>query len=93
MFYQSDEKTKLSTKGQIILPKSVRDSQNWEAGTEFTVEATAEGVLLRPVKRLPVTTLDQVAGCLRRTGKTKTIAQMNTAIGREIQRRHDSGRY
>lgn len=93
MFYEEKEKTRLSTKGQIILPKSVRDSQDWDAGTEFTVEAVSDGILLRPIKRLPVTTLDQVAGCLRKTGKAKSTAQMNAVIGSEINRRHGSGRY
>ena len=42
--------TRLSTKGQIILPKSIRDSRAWGAGTEFTVEETKDGVLLRPAR-------------------------------------------
>ena len=89
--------TRLSTKGQIVLPKSIRDARRWLAGTEFTVEETPEGILLRPARRLPRTTLDQVAGCLRpfikSRGKPKTLAQMDKAIGREIKRRHDLGRY
>ncbi len=42
------ETTRLSTKGQVILPKSVRTSRAWMPGTRFAVEETAEGVLLRP---------------------------------------------
>jgi AbrB family looped-hinge helix DNA binding protein len=41
------ETTRLSTKGQIILPKAIRDSRAWGPGTEFTVEETGEGILLR----------------------------------------------
>ena len=40
--------TKLSSKGQVVLPKSVRDQHGWGEGTEFVVESTAQGVLLRP---------------------------------------------
>lgn len=87
------ETTRLSTKGQIVLPKSIREARRWAAGTEFTVEETREGILLRPARRLPRTTLDQVAGCLRWTGKPKTLAQMDQAIAREVKRRHDLGRY
>lgn len=87
------ETTRLSTKGQIILPKSIRDARAWRAGTEFTVEETKEGVLLRPASPFPRTTLDQVIGCLKYKGKRKTLAQMDEAITREIKRRHDSGRY
>jgi AbrB family looped-hinge helix DNA binding protein len=87
------ETTRLSTKGQIILPKTIRTSRAWGPGTEFTVEETRDGVLLRPAGGFPEATLDQVAGCLRSTRKSKTSAQMRTAIRREVIRRHDLGRY
>jgi AbrB family looped-hinge helix DNA binding protein len=87
------ETTRLSTKGQIVLPKSLRESRRWAAGTEFTVEETAEGVLLRPARRFPRTTLDEVAGCLPWRGKPATLKQMDEAITGEVKRRHDLGRY
>ena len=87
------EITRLSTKGQIILPKTIRISRAWGPGTEFTVEETRDGVLLRPGGSFPKATLDQVAGCLRSAHKSKTPAQMGTAIRREVIRRHDRGRY
>ena len=87
------ENTRLSTKGQIILPKNIRTSRAWVPGTEFTVEETGDGVLLRPTGRFPETSLDQVAGCLRSQRKSKTVAQMHAAIRREVIRRHDRGRY
>ena len=87
------ENTRLSTKGQIILPKNIRTSRAWVAGTEFTVEEAGDGVLLRPTGRFPETSLDQVAGCLRRQRQSKTVAQMHAAIRREVMRRHDRGRY
>jgi hypothetical protein len=34
-----------------------------------------------------------VAGCLRSKRKSKTSAQMRAAIGREVMRSHDRGRY
>ncbi len=87
------ETTRLSTKGQIILPKNIRASRAWAPGTEFTVEETDEGILLRPKERFPQAGLDQVAGCLRSKRKSKTPAQMQSAIRREVMRRHDRGRY
>jgi len=87
------ETTRLSTKGQIVLPKAMRTSRAWGPGTEFTVEETGDGILLRPATRFPEADLDQVAGCLRSKRKAKTPAQMGTAIGREVMRRHDRGRY
>ncbi len=87
------ETTRLSTKGQIILPKGIRVSRSWGPGTEFTVEETGEGVLLRPAARFPQTSLEEVAGCLRSRRKSKTPRQIRDAIGREVMRRHDRGRY
>jgi AbrB family looped-hinge helix DNA binding protein len=87
------ETTRLSTKGQVILPKSVRDSRAWLPGTKFTVEETPDGVLLRPLGLIPETRLEDVVGCLKRSGKPKTLAQMDQGIARLIKQRHDSGRY
>jgi AbrB family looped-hinge helix DNA binding protein len=85
--------TRLSTKGQIVLPLAVRASRQWPPGTEFTVEETSEGILLRPLDIFPPTTLDQVAGCLPVKGKARTIAQMDRGVRREVIRRRDRGRY
>ena len=40
-------KTVVSTKGQVILPKTIRDSKGWGAGKELIVEETRNGVVLR----------------------------------------------
>jgi AbrB family looped-hinge helix DNA binding protein len=87
------ETTRLSTKGQIVLPQSIRVARAWKPGTEFTVEETADGILLRPAPLFPRTKLEDVVGFLRYKGKPKTIAQMDAAIGREVKRRHDRSRY
>ena len=85
--------TRLSSKGQIVLPQSIRTARSWGPGTEFVVEETDEGVLLRPTARFPRTTLDEVAGCLGYRGAPKTLKQMESAISKEVNRRHDRGRY
>jgi AbrB family looped-hinge helix DNA binding protein len=87
------ETTVLSTKGQIILPKGIRESRAWKPGTKFMVEEREDGVLLRPAARIPRTTLADVAGCLKYKGKAKTIEQMDEAIAKEVKRRHDRSRH
>ena len=87
------ETTRLSTKGQIVLPRGIRVSRAWGPGTEFTVEETGEGLLLRPTARFRETGLEEVAGCLRSERKSRTPAEMRAAVGREVMRRHDRGRY
>lgn len=86
--------TRLSTKGQVILPKSIRTSRAWGPGTEFTVEETSEGVLLRPARPFPATKLAEVVGSLRtERPKPATLAEMDAAITEEAQSRHARGRY
>jgi AbrB family looped-hinge helix DNA binding protein len=85
--------TRLSTKGQIILPKAIREAHDWGPGTEFRIEETSDGVFLRPAEPLPKTSLEDVAGCLAGRGKPKTLAQMRKGVRREIRRRHARGRY
>lgn len=87
------QKTRLSSKGQIILPKAIRDSQAWEPGMEFTVEPTENGVLLRPASQFPHTEMDDVAGSLASKRKPATADQMRQAVAREARQRHDRGRY
>jgi AbrB family looped-hinge helix DNA binding protein len=87
------ETTRLSTKGQIILPKAIPDSRAWGPGTEFTVEETGGGILLRPAAQFPDTKVEEVAGCLRSRRKPKTPGQIRAAIDLEVMRRHDRGRY
>lgn len=87
------ETTRLSSKGQVILPKSVRDAHRWQPGTEFIVENLPDGVLLRALKPFAPSRFEDVDGCLRYTGKAKTLDQMEAAIGAEVRRRHARGRY
>ncbi len=86
-------KTKMSSKGQVILPKSIRDSRHWPAGTELVVEETADGVLLRRAKPFSPSRLEDLVGCLSVAGNARTIAEMDQAIDEEIRDRHDRGRY
>ena len=85
--------TRLSSKGQIILPKAVRDLHRWEPGTDFTVEDSGDGVLLRPIKKSRATRLEDVAGGLKYDGPARTVEEMNAAIEAEVRARHPRGRY
>jgi AbrB family looped-hinge helix DNA binding protein len=87
------ETTKVSTKGQVVLPKSVRESRKWQAGTELIVEETNEGVLLRPARLFPPTTFEEVFGILQYKGKAKTLEEMDAAIVKGVRERRARGRY
>ena len=87
------ETTKLSTKGQLILPKPIRDKHRWQPGTEFIVEEIPDGILLRQARPFPPTRLDDVIGCLNYRGKPKTIEDMSRGIAEAVKKRDARGRY
>jgi AbrB family looped-hinge helix DNA binding protein len=80
-------KTVVSTKGQVILPKAVRQRRRWGAGTQLVVEETAEGVLLKQDSLFVPTRPEDVFASLPRPDRPRTIDEMNAAITAEARRR------
>ena len=74
------ETTRLSEKGQIVIPKRVRETRGWEAGIEFLIEELEDGVKLKPVKPFEETTIKDVLGCTQYDGPVKTLKDMEVAI-------------
>jgi AbrB family looped-hinge helix DNA binding protein len=85
--------TTLSTKGQVIVPKAIRQRRRWEPGTRLLVEDTAEGVLLKAAPLFAPTRPKDVFGCLGHAGPPKTLAEMEAGIAAEVRRRHARNRY
>jgi AbrB family looped-hinge helix DNA binding protein len=79
---------RLSTKGQVVLPKSIRKSRHWEAGAALTIEETPEGVLLKEAPLFPPTRVEDVFGMLDYSGPAKTVEEMDAAVDAEAKRRH-----
>lgn len=79
--------TTVSTKGQVILPKAIRQQRRWGAGTRLMVENTEEGVLLKPAPLFAPAELDRVFGSLRYSGAPKTLEDMDAAVAAEARRR------
>jgi AbrB family looped-hinge helix DNA binding protein len=79
-------KTRLSSKGQVIIPKAVRDRQGWRPGVELEVEDQGDAVLLRRARLFPPTTFEEVRGCLKYDGPPATIAEMDAAVAENVRR-------
>ena len=79
--------TLLSSKGQVIIPKALRDAHHWQAGTRLEVLDTAEGVLFKPVMARQTTALPQGLEAIRRRldykGPTVSLEDMNAAVLQE----------
>lgn len=85
--------TTVSTKGQVILPKAIRQQRHWDAGTRLVVEDTPDGVLLKAAPLFPPTRPEDVFGSLAYSGRPKTLKEMEAGIAAEARRRHARNRY
>lgn len=79
------ETAKVSKKGQVIIPQAMRKAYGWEAGQELIIIDTGDGILIKPKKPFPQTTLGEVAGCLKYQDTPKTIEEMDLAISQGIR--------
>ncbi|WP_211465736.1 AbrB/MazE/SpoVT family DNA-binding domain-containing protein [Collimonas silvisoli] len=63
------ETVKLSSKGQIVIPKAMRDDLHLPPGTEFVISMTATGLTLTPKTLFPKATAREVRGFLAKRGR------------------------
>ncbi len=80
--------TKVSTKGQLILPNSIRQDRRWSPGTRLIVEDTPDGVLRKAAPVFAPTRPDDVYGSLPSKRPPNTLEEMQASIVAEAQRRH-----
>lgn len=85
--------TTVSTKGQVILPKAIRDRLHWSPGTRLIVENTADGILLKAAPLFAATRPEDVFASLPWQGKPKTLEEMDAGIAAEARHRHGRNRY
>jgi AbrB family looped-hinge helix DNA binding protein len=85
--------TTLSTKGQVTLPKAIRERRHWGPGTRLAIEDRADGVLLTEAPLFTPTRPEDVFGMLRRARPPKTLEEMDSAIRKGVRRRRAQGRY
>ena len=85
--------TTVSTKGQVILPKAIRQRRHWEPGTRLVVEDTPDGVLLKAAPVFAPTRPEDVAGMLAYRGPPKSLQEMDEVLTAEVKRRRARGRY
>lgn len=85
------QKTKMSSKGQVIIPKNLRQAYNWEVGQELAVIDTGDGILLKQAQPFKETQLEEVAGILKYSGKPVTLEEMEQAIKKGAKEKNDLG--
>ena len=75
--------TKLSVKGQVVIPKDVRDALHWEAGVPLSVTRTGDAVILRRtgLKRKRISYAEFRQRVPKYDGPPVSIDGMNSNIG------------
>ena len=76
------ETTRLSSKGQIIIPQAIRDAHKWKSGLEFNVLDTEQGLLLTPRLPFKPTSIKEVIGCVNYKGRKKSFKEMEEGIAK-----------
>lgn len=79
-------KTRLSTKGQVVIPREVRERHGWSAGTEIWIEDRDDHIVLRAAPEPPESTLDEIAGATGYEGPRKSLEEIKAGIAEGAQR-------
>ena len=80
----------LSIKGQVVIPKELRDDRQWHAGMTLLVEICPQGMLLRPIppQLFAPTTLNAVMGSARYRGSALSAEAIKQALAADVKSSH-----
>lgn len=79
-------KTRLSRKGQIVIPRQIRQSHGWRPGVAFTIIDDGESLMLKPVVSRSAVDIEDVIGCAGYVGEKKSLAEMDAGIVEEAKK-------
>ena len=74
------DRAKISSKGQIVIPKQIRDRHRWGPGTELAVIDSAGGVRIEALQRGKTLIASDVFGCLQHKGKPLPIDRLAAPV-------------
>ncbi len=66
----------LSTTGQVVIPKEIRDALHWETGAELTLTAVGNGILLKETPKKRGKRLEDLIGMLQHDGPPIPIEEL-----------------
>jgi len=72
---------KLTSKGQITIPKPVREKLGLRTGSLVTFDPFEEFYLMKPLHEDP---LDELEGFFAYSGQVHSVEEMNEAITRKV---------
>ena len=86
--------TTLSTRGQVVIPKELREARNWLPGMALEVEEWPQGLLIRPAgpSLFPQTNVDSVMGSAGYQGPALSEAEIARVLDADLQQSMRDGR-
>ena len=85
------EVTRMSSKGQVVIPGSIRSSLGIKSGTKFAVITDGESILMKPMESPKLAAFKELIAesraCVRSTGLTLSD------VPKAIRRVRDANRY
>jgi AbrB family looped-hinge helix DNA binding protein len=81
------ESVALSSKGQFVLPKAIRDRHHWLTGTRLVIIDRGDEVVLKAAEPFAATAFELPDAESVYTGKRLSLADMDHAVAVEAGRR------
>lgn len=81
-------RTALSSRGQVVIPKEIRDRCGWSPGTDLEVEEIDGVVHLRPTRAASEFSAGAIFGCIPYGGPPVSVEEMHAGIDRMFQAEH-----
>ncbi len=78
--------TTMSSKGQVVIPETIRRDLNWKEGTKLAVVETLNGIFLVKIPKNPLTTLKGM-------GKGLNVSWTDIKKMRQEDEEHDRKEY
>jgi AbrB family looped-hinge helix DNA binding protein len=73
-------RARISSKGQLVLPKKIREARGLGPGSEVEIEEVPGGVLLKLVRSFEEASVEDLLGCTGYRGPRRTLEDMEAAI-------------
>lgn len=81
------ESVALSSKGQFVLPKSIRDRHHWKSGVRLVVIDRGDEVVIRAAEPFAVTAFESPDAPSVYRGGRLSLADMDLAVAAEAGKR------
>ena len=85
--------TTLSSKGQMVLPKALRDLKQWKPGAQLLLEDVPGGVMVKLVETKKKYTVDDLVGILKYDGPPLSQEEIDSRIDESLAEEVRQGRW